>query len=96
MVKRQWDCPLARFLGPGWCVDGESAKGPDDHGRPLPEWAHRFVAQVDALPVFGGEPPLKSRRVSPRLALELLDAVETDMEAEARFVEWQASRARPA
>ena len=60
-------CPLARYLGQGWEVDGRVARC-RRHGfrRPLPMWAVLFAYAVDDLTGYLDRP----RRVYPRVALE--------------------------
>jgi hypothetical protein len=81
VAGRSEACPLARYLGPGMGVDG-ARYGPTsadgwEGWLPLPPWARRFVALVDALPGLSKRP----RRVYPRLALALLDEALAAAEA---------------
>jgi hypothetical protein len=68
------DCPLARYLGPGWRVDGLTAKAPGQWHR-LPEWARAFAYGVDDLINVPG----CLQAVTPPEALAVLDAVEADI-----------------
>jgi hypothetical protein len=70
-------CPLARYLGRGWQVDGRTAKAPGQWRR-LPDWAAAFAYAVDDLTSFPGH----EWSVSAAVALDLLDELEGDIGAD--------------